>query len=55
MLNFLLFGISAPCAVNEIRGFCFLATFVGGFQMALPFPEFLDVLEEDEGGLRTRP
>jgi len=52
ILNFL--ESSAPCAVNEIIGFYLLLTIVGGFYI-LPFPEFLDVLDEDEGGLRTRP
>jgi len=52
-LNFLL-GSSLPAAVNDIRGFYFLAAYVGGFYI-LPFPEFLDVLDEDDGGLRTRP
>jgi hypothetical protein len=50
-LNFLL---PFPAAVNEIRGFCFLAATVGGFYIP-PFPEFFEVFDEDDGGLRTRP
>ena len=53
MLNFLL-GSSAPVDVNDMRGFYFLLAYVGGFE-GFPLPEFFEVLDDDEGGLRTRP